>query len=185
MNAVLSLGLLLSLSCATIEPAREEAPPETSAERGEGALAETKLRYRLEAEESYRMGSAVAVAFTLENLSAEPLSVLTWYTPLEGLHGDIFRIRRDGEEVLYQGRLAKRGDPQAEEYVRIEPGDSVSAEVDLAGGYDLSMAGEYRVEFNGRIHDVAGAGAMLPRAQDEHRGLEIPGNAVVFRVIGP
>lgn len=180
MNAILSMGLLLSLSCATIEPSNGEPMPETSEE----AMSETLLKYRLEAEESYRAGGAVVIHFTLENVSAEPLTVLTWYTPLEGLYGDIFSVTRDGEEVLYQGRMVKRDDPHPEDYVRIEPGDSVSAEVDLARGYGLSTAGEYRVEFNGRIHDVARRDAPVPRAQDEHRGVEIPGNAVIFRLIG-
>ncbi len=181
MNAVLSVGLLLTLSCSTIEPSSGDPVSGTSEE----ATPETMLEYRLEAEESYRAGAAVVIRFTLENLSADALSVLAWYTPIEGLHGDIFRITRDQEQVLYQGRMAKRGDPHPGDYMRIEPGDSISAEVDLARGYDLSLAGEYRVEFNGRIHDVASTDAPVPRAQDEHRGVEIPGNAVDFRLIGP
>lgn len=49
--------------------------------------------------------------FTLENLSDETVYVLKWFTPLEGLFGDIFRITRDSEEIPYTGPMVKRGDP--------------------------------------------------------------------------
>ena len=49
--------------------------------------------------------------------------MLTWYTPLEGMAGEILQVTRDGAKLPYQGILAKRGDPTREEYVTIEPGE--------------------------------------------------------------
>jgi peptidyl-Lys metalloendopeptidase len=147
--------------------------------------AEVKLKTTLTAQPSYQVGGPVQLGFTLENLSAEPVWVLVWYTPLEGLLGNIFHVSRDGAELRYLGPLVKRGDPGADAYRRIEPGKSLAAEVDLAQAYDLSVPGEYRVEFVGRLADVAHAGESVPRKRDEHRPLEVPCNAVTFRMVRP
>ncbi|HXU47302.1 MAG TPA: protease [Thermoanaerobaculia bacterium] len=143
-----------------------------------------KLRARLEAAASYAPDEPVKLRFALENAGSSPVSVLVWNTPLEGLAGDAFHVTRDGAVVPYTGRMVKRGDPSAEAYRRIEPGQAATAEVDLATAYDLSSPGAYRVEWNGRIHDVAGPGDRVPRPRDQHRGLDVSGNAVTFRRAG-
>jgi len=147
--------------------------------------AEVKLKATLTAQPSYKVSGPVQVGFTLENLSAEPLWVLVWNTPLEGLWGNAFRVSRDGTELRYRGPMVKRGDPGADDYRRIEPGKPLTAEVDLAKAYDLSAPGEYRVEFVGRLHDVARVGEPVPRKRDEHRPVEVAANAVTFRMVQP
>ena len=67
------------------------------------------------------MDEPVNLRFELRNQSDRPLYVLIWYTPLEGVAGEIFQVTRNGEELQYQGVLAKRGDPSREEYITIEP----------------------------------------------------------------
>jgi len=143
---------------------------------------EAVLNFKLEAEAGYAAIGAVDIKFTLENVSNEALYVLTWYTPLEGLKGKIFKVTRNGEEIPYEGRMIKRGNPAREDYVRIGPGETASATVDLSSGYDLGARGEYRVEFKGRIHDIAREGQPLPRTQDASQGMDVKGNAVAFRV---
>ena len=140
------------------------------------------LRFRLQAQAAYSAGQDVNIIFTLENASDEALYVLTWYTPLEGLKGGIFKVTRDGQEVLYEGRMVKRGDPAREDYARIGPGESASAVVELSSVYNLRPPGEYRVEFDGRIHDVACEGEPLPRTGSASRPMDIQGNAVTFSV---
>ena len=100
MNAVLSVGLLLALSCSTIEPPSGEPAP------SDDARSETTLEYRLEAEESYRAGSAVVVRFTLENLSADPLE---WPT-FDG-NADLWRLHIDESVAVFVVREqpAERG----------------------------------------------------------------------------
>ena len=143
---------------------------------------ETVLKYTLEVQAEFAAGGAVNIKFTLENVSNEALNILTWYTPLEGLKGKIFKVTRNGEEIPYEGRMIKRGNPVREDYVRIAPGESASATVDLSSGYNLRARGEYRVEFKGRIHDVAREGQPLPRAPDASQAMDIKGNAAAFRV---
>lgn len=143
------------------------------------------MRYRLTSQKDYPTGSPVTIGFTLENRSSEPLWVLKWSTPLEGIWGAIFEVTRDGKEIPYQGPLSKRGDPSREDYVRIAPGESASAELDLAQAWDFSAPGTYRVEFVGHLHDVAPEGETLPRPRDAHRSMDLAGEALTFRVTRP
>ncbi len=126
--------------------------------------AETEgLRSRLEPVRAQaRAADPVLVRFTLTNTTSEPLTVLKWHTPLEGIRGDIFEVTKDGREVPYIGPEVKRGAPQAEDYVTIEPGASVSVEVDLAKAYALSSAGRYGVELEAGVLDVVKAREARP-----------------------
>lgn len=145
-----------------------------------GRPADPAIRFFLEAQERYVIGGPVEIRFTLENLSSGPLYVLKWYTPLEGLKGDIFRVTRDGVEIRYEGMMVKRADPRKEDYVRLGPRESVSAAVDLASTYDLSKEGRYFVEFTGRFHDVVREGEEVPRAMAKHTGVTVSGKGVSF-----
>ena len=50
-------------------------------------------------------------------------------------------------ELAYHGKMVKRAAPTPEDYVWIDAGESVSAEIDLTEGYDFSQAGQYTVQF--------------------------------------
>lgn len=175
MNAVRLLMTLLLAACTVPSGPAGSLAPEPS----------SPFRFRLTARETYSAGEPVTIGFTLENLSDVPLWVLTWYTPLEGIRGSIFRVTRDGREIPYQGPMVKRGDPDQDEYLLVQPGAPVSAEVDLARGWDLSVPGTYRVELEGRIHDVAREGERVPRPRGVHRGGDAKGEPVTFQVVRP
>ena len=124
------------------------APTSTSGPTDPPLPGEAGLIASIEAPESLASGEAVPVKFTLTNTLSEGLYVLRWFTPLEGLAGDIFRVRRDGLHLPYHGILVKRAPPTAEDYVWLDAGGSISAEVDLAEGYDFSQPGQYTVQFS-------------------------------------
>ena len=128
------------------------------------------------------LGERVVVVFTLQNVSDRSLWVLTWCTPLEGMLNDMFDVRRDGEEVPYNGILASRGDPLANSYVLLEPGESTTASVDLGNGYDFSRPGVYRVVFRRRIWYTVGEYADLPRPLGEHEQVELQSNEILIRI---
>jgi hypothetical protein len=141
-----------------------------------------KISYRLSITDAYIKDRPIVINFTLENSSDENLWVLNWYTPLEGLKGKIFDITCDGKEIPYEGIMMKRGQPTKEDYVQIAPGRSVSAFVDLLEGYKVPAANQCKVDFKGRIYDVATAGESIPKKVDDHRMVRIVGNAITFRV---
>ena len=144
---------------------------------------ELSLDCTLETDETYPVGEPVNLRFALHNQTNRPLYVLTWYTPLEGMAGEILQVTRDGEKLPYQGMLAKRGDPSRDEYVVIEPGETASAEVDLRVGYDLSTPGSYQVQFATRLRDVTDDGSLLPGKQDDHRPQSVSCNPVSFSIV--
>ena len=140
----------------------------------------------IEAQESLPTGAVVKVRFTLTNISSEGFFVLKWFTPLEGLAGDIFRIQRDGVDLPYRGKLVKRGPPISEDYVWIDAGGSISAEVDLAEGYDFSLAGQYTLQFRSpRLSHTAKTSGEQADSVEELEMIWIPSNPVNLTIGRP
>lgn len=108
-----------------------------------GAAVEAKL----EAAPPQAAGAA-SVRFTLTNRGDRPVSVLKWHTPLEGIQNDIFDIVREGKPVPHVGRLVKRGQPTAEDFVTLGPGETASAVVDLGEAYAFPEPGRYEVRYD-------------------------------------
>ena len=102
----------------------------------------------------YKAKDRQNLRFSLKNESGQGMDVLTWNTPLDGFNSNMFHVEHQGVRAVYLGRVVKRGLPKPEDYVRIEPGESVSAEVDLAEAYDIAKAGDYRVGYRARILDI-------------------------------
>jgi peptidyl-Lys metalloendopeptidase len=154
----------------------------SEAEMPTSTTPDLSLDCTLEMDETYPVGEPVNLRFELHNQTDRPFYVLIWYTPLEGIAGEIFQVTRNGEALLYQGVLAKRGDPSREEYVAIEPGEIASAGVDLRMGYDLSMPGSYQVQLIKGLQDVANDASLIPRKQDDHQPQPLSCNTVGFSI---
>jgi len=137
----------------------------------------------LRAKETYVIGEPVNLRFSLQNRTDRTLNILTWYTPLEGITGEIFCVMRGGNEVPYRGILAKRGDPSKDEYVTIKLGATVSAVVNLAKDYDLSQVGRYHVEFTSQLYDVIEEESSIPKKRDDHHPQGLPSNSVSFEIV--
>jgi hypothetical protein len=170
--AVLAVSLV---ACARTNAQPTVEPP--------GVSSESDLQAVLEIPARLSSGEAVPLDFTLINRSDARLYVLKWYTPLEGIAGEIFRIERDGQDIPYQGILATRGTPPAEAYVLLEPGESVSAEVDLAKSYDFSIPGKYTIEFlSPSISHVARTEGEMARTLDDLGPVQMPSNRVTVEI---
>ncbi len=143
------------------------------------------LRARLEIPQTLPLGEPVKVQFHLVNDSNEDLYVLNWFTPLEGLGGDIFLVRRDGRTVRYQGPLAERAEPSPEAYSLIAAGEAVWAEVDLtrARAYDFSVPGNYTIRFNSpRLSHIARSEAEMASTYGELEPIQIASNEVTVTI---
>ena len=139
------------------------------------------LKYHLEAQEAYKIGQPVIIKFSIENLTENVIWILTWYTPFEGILGKIFSVNCGGQEIVYNGMMVKRGNPDLKDYLRIGPYKSVSTEVDLSIAYRLQSSNECHVKFKGIIHDFVFEQKLLPRKIDEHQSIDIEGNIVTFQ----
>ena len=106
------------------------------------------LSITLESDKTFVADAEPAVVrVTLRNDDTQDLSVLRWQTPLQGMKSDLFEVLLDGRPVTYTGRLYKRAEPTAEDYLRVAPGTSATVEIDLSRYYDMSRTGEYSVSY--------------------------------------
>jgi peptidyl-Lys metalloendopeptidase len=143
------------------------------------------LECALSVPSSVRAGQPVELRFQLTNRTAQPLYVLNWRTPLEGLWGNDFQVTRDGTEVPYQGPMKKRGNPSAQNYVTIAPGASVDGKVDLSQAYEMKQPGRYRIAFQGMLLDVAEKQADVPRSLDAFQAREVKCPVVETTITAP
>jgi hypothetical protein len=141
------------------------------------------LRFNLSSKLEYSINDPIIITFTLENLTDQHISVLKWYTPLEGFKGEFFLVTCNGKTVPYEGRLVKRADPLEEDYLLLGPNQSVHSIVNLADAYNLrSSSPECKVEFKGWIYDVIITDVLIPRKMDDHSRIQINGNEIFFKV---
>src|SRR4051794_12871032 len=141
----------------------------------------------LTAETSYRLGEPVLIKFEIENTGSESYQILKWGTPLEGkLTADCFNVEFEGENVPYDGKLVKRGDPPAEAYEIIGPGIRLTKTVDIADTYAINRAGNYKVTLNAAFfdaHAVPGNAKQAPRKRQNHESHKLPTASVQFKVV--
>ena len=107
---------------------------------------------------SFAPGEPVIVHVTLSNPGAHRVALLRWRTPLDGVSAPLFTVTRDGAEVPYRGRMVKRPEPTDADYVTLEPGASVTSDVDHAKLHDLAAPGHYVVTY-----DVTSPQLWLPK----------------------
>lgn len=199
-SGAVAICLLAAMACGTSPPAPQadgsdsktaagpQPAPETEAlftpprEVPTTVLPDRDLTCDLVAEPVYRQGEPVELAFKLTNTGAAPLWVLRWNTPIEGLVGDCFEIARDRHVVPFQGRMIKRAMPEASEYVRLEPGESREAKVDLRAVYKVEEPGKYELRFDSVLFDVTDDETKVPRPLEDFQSFDPGCPPVVFEV---
>jgi hypothetical protein len=164
---------------------RKEGADMATSSGAEGVTAGASLSCTLSVAPRHKVGEPVPVTFRLTNPTAQPLSVLNWHTPLEGLLSNCLEITRGGTELPYQGPMFKRGDPDAEEYVTLAPGSSVENTIEAQLAYDFSQPGTYRIAFRGPLRDVTSKQAEVPRPLAQHRELPVQCQAVDTELVSP
>lgn len=111
-------------------------------------------------------GDNVLVRVTLSNTSGTAQHLLRWRTPLDAIETSLFDITRDGQPVRYLGRSVKRAAPGPADYVRLDPGASLSKTVELSVLYEMSVTGSYTIRYRS-VAMPAAVGASLQPVADE------------------
>lgn len=96
------------------------------------------------------------VLWQVTNTSDEAVLVLRWETPLYGLSRSLFDVRMKGREVPYVDATVHWGHPEAKDFIRIEPGQTLSAEVNLAASYAMAKAGRYEISYDAQLSYLLG-----------------------------
>jgi peptidyl-Lys metalloendopeptidase len=130
------------LAAATAACAAPGGAPDT-ATQSESAEAQTAgVSLRL----TQASGRSASLHYALTNHSSQVVHVLRWKTPLENASDKLFTVRKGDREIPYKGAFGKRvAPPTGDDYVALEPGAELSAEVDLSKTYDLSQGGTFKV----------------------------------------
>lgn len=110
---------------------------------GEGLVTEMSVPATI------KTGNPVMLKFTVFNRSAKELQFCKWHTPFEGFISSFLDIQSSNNtEVLYRGAMAKRMmPPPAEAYIKVPAGKSVSVDIDLLKGYNLSAPATYKAVY--------------------------------------
>lgn len=88
---------------------------------------------------------------TVTNTSEAEQKFCKFYTPFEGINGDIFTIKKGWfGSVDYKGVMKKRTAPTEDDYISLAPGESKTTTVNLKKAYDFSSSGTYKIQFCGR-----------------------------------
>ncbi|MGC9468748.1 MAG: hypothetical protein ACP5HS_09160 [Anaerolineae bacterium] len=181
--ALLTVALAVT-GCGRNSADAADLPETTAPSTPTGAGA--KLSAELAVPSTSLDGDSVPLTFTLTNNADTSVFVLTWFTPLEGILNDIFRVTRDGARIDYEGPLVMRGDPRPEDYVPLAAGESVSVEVDLAEVYDFSVPGTYTIEFVSPVFThVAQCEEEMAQTVDDLGKVPIPSNPVTVTIVSP
>jgi len=96
-------------------------------------------------------GASLRVSIT--NTKSEPLTMLLWNTPFDDMsqlfRGDIFNVAHStlGVVAEYSGIVLKRV-LTLQDFVTLNPGQTISTVLDLNNGYNFPVAGEYKVTLN-------------------------------------
>lgn len=100
--------------------------------------------------DTIKSGEPVQLKFTVYNTADSVQQFCKWHTPFEPLISKYLDIRdENGEEVNYKGAMAKRiMPPPASSYQKLNPKDSISADVDLLKGYAISKPAKYTILYN-------------------------------------
>jgi hypothetical protein len=92
-------------------------------------------------------GKDLVVELTMINHGPGNFRVLKWNLPDdEELTNNIFTITRDGKEVAYRGKMAKRR-VTAESYRTLVPARTYSERINLSQAYDVAAAGHYQIQY--------------------------------------
>jgi len=107
-----------------------------------------------------------SVLWQITNQSTENVYVLRWETPLDGLSRAVFDVSFNGQPVRYMDKIVHWGHPEANDFVKIAPGQTLSAEVNLAASYEMVKAGEYHIGFEGQLSYVVAEDALKGEVSD-------------------
>jgi hypothetical protein len=145
---------------------------------------DTRLSAYLDLPERLLVGEEVNLKFTLTNESDTPLYFLKWYTPLEGIAGEIFKVTHDGQAVPYEGILASRAFPSSDSYMLINPGESISTVVDLGTSFDFKETGTYQIGFlSPRTSHVARSADEMAKTDGDLGPVQILSNPVTLEIV--
>jgi len=136
--------VLTTAACIFLGPRPQNTPTPVGEPEIQG---DSRLTAALSVPETVPRCDPIDLEFKVTIQFDQAVYLLNWYTPLEGILGDIFQVTYNGEELSYLGPQVMRAAPLPEQYILLEAGGSATAMVDISTAYDFSNAGLYTISF--------------------------------------
>ncbi len=141
------------------------------------------LRCQLALPAQAALGQPLRLKLTLTNTGIQPLQVLTWATPFDGWFAPYVAVRLEGRDLPYRGPSVKRGEPSVDDFLRLAPGRSRSATVNVAQAFELNQPGSYELVPQIVLHDVIVAARPVPRLREQFQSQPLSCPHLHFRIV--
>jgi len=151
ISFLLSAAAMLALSSCSQNTRTTDAKGTTDTVTTEVSATEEKgLFADMSIKDTVKVGELVTLKFTVHNNADSVQQFCKWHTPFEPWISKYLDIKDEtGEEVAYKGAMAKRiMPPPADSYLKVNSKDSLSVEVDLLKGYNITKPAKYTVVYN-------------------------------------
>lgn len=96
----------------------------------------------------HRASDNVNIIVQFSNTGTAAVTLPQWLLDADDLDRSFLKVTRDGVTVPYLAALVKRAAPTADELIVLAPGESISANYELSGSFDLTEGGAYQVAFD-------------------------------------
>jgi len=116
-----------------------------------GGVAEVRITAPKEASNAE---DGVLVNVSISNPNRSAIKILRYFTPVDGIKQNLFDLSVNGQTAEYIGPDYKRPAPTEKDYITLNPGESIDTVVDLAGFYDLSESGYYRISYKAEGQNI-------------------------------
>ncbi len=103
----------------------------------------------------------------ISNPGKREIKILRWFTPIDGVSGDLFSVTLNGNPVEYTGAVFKRAAPTELDYLTLKPGETIVKTVNLADYYDLSQSGYYEITYRAKSYNLFTAELNFQQKSEE------------------
>jgi len=109
-------------------------------------------------------GEALTARITVLNPTDQDQTVLSWFTPLEGIRSNIFHIvhEESGRTAVYKGMIMKRSFPAPESaFITIAAGQAKHIEVSLSDNYHFLSNGIHKISLVASFNTFASSSVPI------------------------
>jgi peptidyl-Lys metalloendopeptidase len=99
------------------------------------------------AQSEFRAAQDVVVTVKISNPTTHSVRLLKWFTPADGVEEAVFAVKVNGEPVAYTGAIYKRPAATGNDYISLKAGKNAAYQVNLGDYYDLSVTGQYEIQY--------------------------------------